>query len=76
MLMLFVPNLDPVNKDFLLHSCNLKSEKIRNQIDEVIGIVYTIQYDTGEWYRKMCDLSNNVYYYEDSYQRVIQKMRQ
>lgn len=75
MSMLFVPNLDPVNKEFLMNSCKLKSENIRNQIDEVIGIVYTIQYDTGEWYTKMCDLSNNVYYYEDSYKRIVERKR-
>ena len=72
--MMFSPNLDPVNKDFSFAGCTLKSEQIRNQIDEVVGFVYTFHYSNGEWYSKVCDLNNNVYYYRDSYSRVIVKV--
>lgn len=74
-MMMFQPNLDPVNTDFLIGSFKLKSEKVRNQIDEVVGFSYTFQFSNGEWYRKVCDLSHNTYYYEDSYKRVVEKKR-
>jgi hypothetical protein len=74
-MMMFQPNLDPVNTDFLIGSFKLKSEKVRNQIDEVVGFSYTFQFSTGEWYRKVCDLNHNTYYYEDSYKRVVEKKR-
>ena len=74
-MMLFQPNLDPVNPDIHFGSFNLKSEKVRNQIDEVVGFSYTFQFLTGEWYIKVCDLSHNTYYYEDSYFRIVKKER-
>ena len=71
--MMFFPNLDPVNKDQSFSECTLKSELIRNYIDEVIGFAYTFQYADGHWYMKVCDLNNHVQYYKDSYNRMIVK---
>jgi len=72
--MMFFPNLDPVNRNYSSFECTLKSEQIRNHIDEVVGFVYTFQYTSGEWYMKVCDLNNNVQSYKDSYSRVVQKI--
>ena len=71
--MMFFPNLDPVNRDHFFSECTLKSEQIRNQIDEVIGFVYTFRYADGAWYMKVCDFNNIVQYYKDSYNRTVVK---